>query len=412
MHLRHRLLLPIALLAAGCSASSDSSEPDADIRRDAPATDIAEDTTPDTVPDVAPDPDVDVTPEPDAAPDVRPPDVEPELPIDCETTGDECESSAIFCVEGENAVGFCSRCGEVLRTEACGELEVCEVIDGAGRCRPCDGDECPVLDACEPNERTCLDFNTVQICGPDGRVDSVSDCAAGRRCFGGACGNSGATTGAACTEDIGDATGCNGHTCICGSDFAPEGDASALCGHPAFGEGYCSTGDCEANGCDYRDEVCANFDISGAFGGGQYCVLNDDCSIRGRSCGDGFECVELPGRRRASGPVEWSWGCWAPGPSTIGETCTSDSDCLGGVCRLASVGGGSSSYCLSTCGESGTCPSHAACVADPDGDGFVCLANASSADCPRLDTEPLNISPTPPLDRYGVGSQSVCYFAR
>lgn len=416
MHHPNRLLAAFVALAIGCSASSDSGEPDGDSGRDVVVPDIAGDSAADVEVevDVEPDPvvDVELDPEPDAVPDLPEPDVEPELPIDCETIGDECESSEIYCVAGENAVGFCSRCGEVLRTEACEELEVCEVIDGAGRCRPCEGDECPVLDACEAGERTCLDFNTVQICGPDGRVDSVSDCAAGRRCFGGACGNSGAATGEACEENIGDAAGCNGHTCICGADFEPTGDPGGLCALPALAAGYCSTADCESNGCDYRDEVCANFDISGAFGGGQYCVLNGGCSVRSRACGDGFECMELPGRRSASGPLEWAWGCWAPGTNTIGEACSTDADCLGGNCRLASVGGGSSSYCLSACGDSGTCPSHAACVEDPDGDGFVCLANASSADCPRLDTEPLNISPTPPLNRYGVGSQSVCYFAR
>jgi hypothetical protein len=300
----------------------------------------------------------------------------------------------------------------VLRTEACETLEVCEVTDGAGQCRPCVDDECPVLDACEAGERACLDYNTVQICGSDGRIDSVADCAAGRRCFRGACGNAGASTGHACEQNIDDRTGCNGHTCMCGSDFSPPSDPGVLCTHPAFASGYCSTSDCETNGCDYPDEACANFDISGVFGGGQYCVLADGCSVRGRSCGTEFECIELPGRRGETAPLEWNWGCWVPGLNTIGDACTSASDCIGGDCRLATVGGGSASYCTAPCGESGSCPSHGACVEDPDGEGYVCLANASSADCPRLDSEPLNISPTPPLNRYGAGSQSVCYFAR
>jgi hypothetical protein len=417
--MRHTKLstLFLAALLAACSASSGEI-PDASTDvRDTRTPDISADTPTDGSgddggDDVEPDPVVDVEPDPDVVPDLPEPDAVPDFPFDCEVIGEECDSSAIYCVEGENEVGFCSRCGEILRTESCDVLEVCEVIDGAGRCRPCDGEECPVLDACDAGERTCLDHNTVQVCGPDGRVDSVADCAAGRRCFRGACGNAGANTGEACEQNIDDSVGCNGHTCICGSDFAPPGDAGALCEHAAFASGYCSTADCEANGCDYRDETCANFELSGAFGGGQYCLLTEDCSVRRRSCGTGFECTEFPGRRRATGPIEWNWGCWLPDLNTIGDACTTHIDCIGGDCRQATVAGGSASYCTSACGESGTCPSHAACVEDPDGDDYVCLANASSADCPRLDTEPLNIDPTPPLNRYGVGSTSVCYFAR
>lgn len=414
-------LAALALVACG-SDSDPNDEPDTSVRDTAvdtadtaDAPDAEEDATEEVVEDVQDEPEVDAAPdvEPDVEPDIPPRDTNP---VDCEVVGDECDPSAIYCVEGESAVGFCSRCGFVLRTEVCDDTDVCDVIDGAGRCRPCEGEECPDTSACEPNERSCLDYNTVQICGPDGEIDSVADCASGRRCFGGSCGSAGASTGEACEQNIDPSTGCNGHACLCGEEFlATEGGAAFCAANPSFADGYCSTSDCTANGCDYDEETCADFSISGTLDGGAYCLRSEGCEVRGRSCGEtgGFECIEFPGRVGASGPVEWGWGCWVPTP-TIGETCASDADCLGGECRVAEVGGAQVSYCTMPCGADATCPSHASCVADPEGDGdtFVCLADATSADCPRIDTEPLRIAPTPPLARYGAGRQSVCYFAR
>lgn len=414
-------LLALALATALAACSTDEDPDDAPDTTERDTSD--RDTTP---PDAETDPTPDAPDTPDApeeveetsdAPVETTPDTLPRdaRPLDCEVESDECTPSAIYCVPGEQSVGFCSRCGEVLRTEPCDALEVCEVSGGAARCRPCVGDECPDIDACEPSTRACLDFNTVQICGPDGEVDSVADCASGRRCFGGSCGAAGNTTGAACTKNLDPTTGCNGHACICGEEFAATEAGSAWCGARAsVGDGYCSTSDCVSNGCDYASETCVEFGISGSMDGGAYCVRNEGCSRRGASCGSraGFQCQELPGRRGATAPVTWGWACWPP-LRNIGETCASDADCVGGECRVATVGGASVSYCAMPCGPDATCPSYAACVADPDASsGYVCLAHSTSADCPRMDTEPLRIAPTPPLARYGAGRVSVCYFAR
>lgn len=419
-------LLAFAFVAACSSDAPNDPEEDAadTTRRDTendtdPGSDVTADVETDATPDTAPDvTETDADAGDDAEEDVDPWDTNP---IDCEVTFDECDSSAIFCIEGVDGapdeVGFCSRCGQILRTETCDVLEVCEDPEGrtAPSCRPCEGDECPILNDCEPNGRACLDYNTVEICGPDGVVDTVADCAAGRRCFRGSCGSAGASTGALCTQNINPETGCNGHACLCGTEFTEaEGGAATCAALPGLNGGYCSTLDCRANGCDTAREVCADFGISGQLDGEAYCVTKSECTRWGSPCGDrtNFRCVELPGPTSPDGPIEWGMGCWAPVP-TIGEACSSDRDCLGGECRTRDVGGANVSYCTMPCGEDAGCPSHATCVEDPDSSsGYVCLANSGSASCPRIDTEPLRISSTPPLPRFGRGSQSVCYFAR
>jgi hypothetical protein len=392
--------LASALLLAGC-ASSPNGDSDAD-------TDVSVRPRPDTV-----DEPRDTEPEDTGTLDTTQPDVPPDIPdrdptpTDCEVVGDACVPSSIYCAADENAVGFCSRCGDVLRTEACDVMEVCEVISGAGRCRPCEGEECPVLDACEPNTRRCLDYNTVEICGSDGRPDSVADCATGRRCFDGFCGVDGATTAEDCTQNTGADGGCTGMNCICGAEYVETTEGAAHCAaESTLQSGYCSTGACDANGCDYANEMCATFDLSGLGGGGTYCITNEGCSTRNTPCGDraGMRCTELPGRRAVDAPVLWEWACWTP-VSTIGDSCSSDSDCIGGICRTS----GAVSYCTSECGADADCPSHAACVRDPDGDAYVCLARAEA--CPRITSEPFNIAQTAPLVRYGSGSVATCYFA-
>ncbi|MCB9506613.1 MAG: hypothetical protein H6700_10115 [Myxococcales bacterium] len=409
-------LLSLAALFAGCVSSASESDTDTATGRDV-AEDSADSAVEDAEPDLTAEVGDDATEELDA---ISPPDVDtsPDVTeagiLDCEVVGDECEPSSITCAEADGVavVRFCSRCGFVLRDTACDELEVCEEADGAGRCRACTGDECPILDSCTAGARSCLDYNTVQICGRDGTIDSVADCPAGRRCFEGSCGQTGGDTGDACSLNIDPSNGCNGHICLCGDEFE-SAVSDPLCAEPAFASGYCSTIDCATNGCVPGEEICADFGPSGRLNGGTYCVATNDCSVRGRSCGPtGFACEELP-TRTGSSPIAWQLGCWDADLHTIGETCTSDADCLGGECRTSNVGGADVSYCTMRCGPDAACPSFAACVDDPDNvAGYVCLAIANTTACPRLVSEPLNIAPTAPLSKYGRGSASVCYFAR
>lgn len=332
----------------------------------------------------------------DAAADAGTADVAEEV-NDCEEVGDECAPFSVAC-EGD-AVVFCSRCGFELRRDACAADEVCEDVDGAGRCRPCEGVECPVEIECEPGERVCLDFDTRAICGAEGQFEDAADCPAGRRCLDGSCRAQGADTGAACAG--GDVT-CSGELCVCA-----EGGPG--CG--ALSAGYCSTRDCDANFCDPSAEVCADFSDVPAFESATFCVRSESCEERGAACGSGLVCNELPARE-GTGPVAWAWACWSPVP-TIGEPCDGPEDCLGGTCRVAEVGGTEVSYCVGGCGASGGCPSHAECVQDPADDAaFVCLARGNNVDCPRQQTEPLRVTTTAPLRRFGGGTASVCYFAR
>lgn len=409
--------IPVFALVLWCAACASSAPRGA---QDASSEDVAEDalesdTTVDTTDTLESDADaagaVDAEDDAGTTPDVSGSDAadaamvdaaddieEPEV-LDCEVVGTECEPFSVACEGGD--VVFCSRCGFELRREACAEDEVCEEIDGAGRCRPCEGEECPVTVECEEGERACLDFDTRAVCGADGRFEAAADCPAGRRCLDGSCRAQGADTGAACADG---AATCAGELCVCDRDS----DDPAC---DAFPAGYCSTRACDLNYCDTRDEVCADFSRIPAFDEGAFCVRSEACRTRGERCGDGLVCNELP-TRVGEDPVAWAWACWAP-LATIGEPCARDGDCLGGRCRSQDVGGTEVSYCTGGCGADGGCPSHAECVQDPRDDGdYLCLARGNNVDCPRMETEPLRVAATAPLRRFGGGSASVCYFAR
>lgn len=422
-------ILVIALLSfvAAC-ASTDSPDPDVEERdvADTAVEDVAEDVAVDVAddPDVAPDvPDVvedtadtaDVVDEPDAAPDVE--EVGRDAAASCDAVGTECEPYSTYCteVDGHDAVGFCTRCGNELRTEACAEREVCDATleDGPG-CRPCEGAECPISTECPANGRSCLDFNTVQICDADGMVESIVECPTGRRCFDGSCGSAGAWTGEVCEIDIDPDRGCNGHTCLCGEEhIATPAGAAACAATPGVSSGYCTTTNCIYNGCDTGDEACVDFSVSGTFDSGAYCVNRASCTRAGTSCGarSGFECGEMPVREGPGARLTWELACWPP-LQPIGAPCDSDLDCVGGECRVAEVGGDDVSYCTMPCGESAGCPSNAECLADPDGSGFVCLALANATACPRITTQTLYISSTGPRANFEGGTDEGCYFAR
>ena len=410
--LRARALLgcfAFALSLGACATGSSGESNDEEVAEaDTVVADVGTDTPPadDVAPDdAAPEADgsgqtTDVTEDVEEDPSDQDAPVEPDAaPTDCEVVGDECAPFSVAC--SDEGVVYCSRCGFVLRTEPCDVGELCEDVDGAGRCRPCEGEECPEVVECVANTRSCFDFDSQLICGSDGRIDSIGDCPAGRRCVDGVCQQPGGDTGDTCTEDAGALTGCAGQLCLCGpADRAANG--SDDCG--SFPSGYCTTRDCATNGCAPGREVCA------AVGTGTrdpFCVAAEGCSRRGAPCGAGFVCNELPTPNAAP----WAFGCW-PDIASIGDACDSNADCLGGVCRQRTIAGTPVSYCVAPCGESASCPSHASCVTDPENDGaFVCLANGNATDCPRTESERFAIDRTSPRLRFGGGSVSVCYFA-
>lgn len=376
---------------------------------DTDSTDAATDSGVDAVEDVGVDAEPDVVE--DVTPDIVEEDTEPDTPgFDCEVLAGECDPTAVYCAD-ETTIAFCSRCGEVLFEEGCDATEVCDDTSGIAECRPCEGEECPDNIECEAGERSCLDFETAQICGGDGTVDTVSPCPAGRRCFEGSCGSEGGTTGGSCTTDIDAEAGCAGHLCVCGTEWVEANGADGCAS--GLADGYCAGLGCGVNGCDEDNEICADFGPSGAWGGDAFCILTEDCAARGRACGrPGMVCQELPIDRGPDRRADWAMGCWTGGLSPIGGSCTTDGDCAGGRCLTRNVAGADVTYCAAPCGDDAGCPSNATCVVDRDNDGeFLCLANANAADCPRLDSEPLFIRSSPPLERYAGGTTSVCFFA-
>jgi hypothetical protein len=402
MRLSPAIWLVAAALAGGCVASSTSNPPeDTSVGRDT-IDDVAEDTEVDTTPDVA---------EPDTIVDTTP-DVEPELPVlDCEVTGDECAPRSVICAEDGRTRIFCDRCGFIVNSEICPDSGFCEGEPGvSATCRACVDQECP--DECTPNVRSCLDSTTVQVCGPDGSVANTAPCSDGRRCFEGSCGSPGNETGESCTTDIDVTNGCVGHLCVCGTPWVSTQGATECAG--SLSGGYCATLNCSDNRCDYDEEVCADFSLSGRFGGLDMCITRAGCTRRDAPCGRaGMSCEFFPGRRGPTAPLSWELGCFLSDFKTIGEPCTGNQDCLGGECRVGDVAGAAVSYCTSPCGDGGGCPDHAVCVEDPDDEGeYVCLAKPNATDCPRISTEPLRIRSTPPLRRYTGGTTTACYFAQ
>jgi hypothetical protein len=416
------LLIAAALLAApcfvtACAASGGVPADDAGAP-DSGRVDVTEDGS---GADADSDAGDDAPGRPDVSNDVVTPDVSPDAPqdgsgsdagtepdgFDCDEVSAECTPRAVYCVD-RTTRGFCGRCGNLVSDEACDQLEVCDDSTGVAVCRACEGDECPEIIDCVPSTRSCANFQTVQVCGTDGRVESTQPCPAGRRCFDGECGPEGGVTGAACTEDRG-AGGCRGLLCVCGPGWQADFGAAGCTGDLA--DGYCSTENCVENGCDPGNEACLAIPGS-PFGDTSFCVLKAGCTSRGAACGDGFRCEELPGPVSPRADVSWTLGCWRPDVTPLGAECTSDADCLGGECRVRNVSGATVSYCASPCGADATCPSYASCVEDPDGgSGYVCLANGDGAACPRLSTQPIWMQDRT-QNRYGGGQARVCYFPR
>jgi len=362
--------------------------------------------------DLSEDPVVDVTPDPiDEQPgDTSTDQDEPEL-------AGECTPFEAWCTEDGYSIQRCSSIGSLFEPSPCALDEVCEEDTGGVNCVPCEeGVNCrSEATECEPDTNFCLDYQTAAHCDSDGQVATTIGCGDGR-CFGGGCNTSGVETGEACTEN----TGCYGRTCLCGTEDT-DNLSTALCSGN-LAAGYCTTGDCQLNGCDPDTEVCADFELSGAFGGRHYCLLKEDCGTRLWSClgghrGDGHVCRELPvsdsdGTRRT-----WELACWTPPPgevdlpcpdenclSPISWPCNTDDDCVGGLCMHLS---GNITYCSAPCDETHECPSYTECVRIDEGsDNHFCLAKANLDDCPRMGFD-ISRMTFPTIG--GFSSASVCF---
>jgi hypothetical protein len=395
------LALALWLGGAGCADGKLSGE-----------SDVAEDTPADHLDgDAAADPGVDPTADPLADPRSDP---------DAPELAGECEPFSVACTEDGLAIQRCSAEGALFAPFQCDFEHVCEENAEEAACVPCEVDvNCPEEEPeCEPNVPFCLDFQTAAQCTADGRIGVTSGCGLGR-CFGGGCNSTGNGTGEICGDD----TGCRGRRCLCGGNDTANASTALCAGDLA--PGYCTTGSCDENGCHPDSEVCADFALSGAHGGGRYCLLRELCGTRLTACragarGDGHVCRELPVTDRDGGR-SWALGCWVPPPASplqacadanclapIGGACNSNTDCIGGQC-LRPAGSSGPSYCAAPCSESQGCPSYAACVRlDSAGDNHYCLAKAHEADCPRIAADFEIVSRSMPR-LGGVGTAQVCW---
>jgi len=224
--------------------------------------------------------------------------------------------------------------------------------DGTGfNSVPCVGDElctagvCRVPPACIAGETSCYDSTTVLTCRQTGDGFTTAPCDAGTSCINGTC-LSGSPSGDPCSTD----GECASQNCRCGSgtdDSCPNNPAS----------GYCAAPTCDSDSCG-RDAVC--FAASAA-------PLNesvdyDHCLAKCTpgSCPGGLACVGVP----INGPagIAWEDACYFGGFVPIGGNCTSNAQCIGGLCLLDYFNSSEPGYCTRRCDEDSSCPSNAACV--------------------------------------------------
>ncbi|MBN1945416.1 MAG: hypothetical protein JW797_07035 [Bradymonadales bacterium] len=365
-----------------------------------------------------PDTTTDLVEDPDAAGDLASdPDLQVEDMQQIDLVG-ECEPYSISCTPDGYGIRRCSYNGAWLNPSPCGTQEVCEETTTGASCVDCTPgvncrDDEPI---CTPSEPFCYDYQTAAQCTAEGRAGTTVQCSG--RCIGGGCNNAGSTTGSMCEANV----GCQGLTCVCGTEDEDNSE-SALCGGDLAG-GYCTTGSCHVNGCDPVNEVCVDFDMSGAFGGDQVCLLKSNCSHRLYDCaaahrGTGHVCRELPSNNWNGTRRTWHLACWVPPPanpeaactdanclSPIGGACQGNEDCVGGNCMRNDS---SVSYCVGSCDETHECPSYSSCVRIPElGDNYYCLANATSAECPRLGGFDIVTRTFGTID--GVTNAQVCFF--
>jgi hypothetical protein len=231
----------------------------------------------------------------------------------------------------------------------------------------CEGAACVVR--CEPGALGCRDAENQQTCDPGGASWTTLRCAEGR-CVDGAC-RQGALTSLACETD----EECAGGACLCKGD--------RMCPEDVLPDGYCTTADCAVNGCEVVREICVDFVLSGAFGGGNHCV---------RFCADcpadrGLRCRSLPVRR--GDEIVWEDGCFSDYPRDTGGRCQSGADCIGGTCWAGELGPRDGfGYCTYTCDSHEDCPGNASCVRFPGQEGFFCGVHCGdgtpgSGSCPE-----------------------------
>lgn len=391
------------LLLAGCASATSPESGDtgaSDARDSGSDTAVAPDSSNDTS-----DTGLDTSPEDTA---VEPDTISSTCP---DGLAGECDSRTIRCTTDRLSYETCGRCGNLVNTTICSDGQICDDSSGLAECRACLSGECATEADCPPNTSQCADYRTAVTCRADGSIDLRTQCPGGGRCVDGGCRSRGNAPATNCTTN----TDCLGALCLCGG----ESTAAEDCGAAALTGGYCSTVDCMTNGCDPTSELCVDFGVTGSFGGADLCVLRGGCTadqLPGTPCGAaGYACTELPTHARPTDRAVWRPACWPDSIKPIGAACSSDAQCVGGLCLTRELTGTTVSYCSAPCGEAADCPSYAACMRDPAAAAGTFFCMAKTEFCPRIQSGTRAQIDGRRLEFFDVADRAdtttVCYFA-
>jgi hypothetical protein len=247
--------------------------------------------------------------------------------------------------------------------------DVC--VDGVCSSGACSvlSDQTWCLEACT----TDTDCRTDYVCDPD-----YKSCLPNCENAGWSCGSSltCSTTGHCVvpqTDLSPDGAPCSGPTdCESGQCFpASTGWTAGMCVDGCASAGACPVGAVctEVNGGQWCVEAC----VAGACRSGYVCetatnACLPDCSNSGYSCPSGETCG-TDGRCEPSGTTL----------SSIGQSCSLDTDCESGMCDTepAYTGGSCTQPC--TVGTSGSCPTDAVCLMAPGGALCVAACNTTTS---------------------------------
>lgn len=323
----------------------------------------------------------------------------------CPPYGTQCYDNSVYACDDEcgHPVGNAQR--------VCGNDERCDTDGIDAFCRPCEEGECQEEDDTPPEptecdgtntQPFCTSWNTHMRCQADGTWSSESTCPASQRCNRGYCAG-GAQPASRCAND----GVCSGGFCICGAGYTASNPSECLAG---MSLGFCSNRSCLTDGCP-DTQHCASFLGRSQARGGSICLPKNNCTQRGQACtvdSRQLTCSEVPVKAEgADGPTTWALSCFTMTLKEIGDTCTSNAECVGGNCLLTNVGSTPVRYCAAPCERDDECPSYAACVQPAGQANPLCLRRAD--DCSeRLSAEPGIVTQT--LNDRDEEPVDVCYF--
>lgn len=271
--------------------------------------------------------------------DVRRPDLGCETGLFCASSGD-CTG---YCVprEGDASLPIGSDCE---RSSDCSSLFCADPGDGRQRClTPCRGDD----GACNAGEACAAGAGLCGGCVDEAILRSTrglgESCAADGDCYSGDCYTDGdrqyCTRACDADSDCGLGYHCRGDVCAAGTrGVTPD---------PCVDNADCAP-----------EHVCARRTAEEAWCTRLGCATDMDCPA-------GTTCVEVGGARLC-----------APTLSLAGETCTTDDECISGLCR--SAGGSATTTCTQACGLGSPCPTGLECRSEASGEAFCAVPRARS----------------------------------